>query len=327
MDLHMSHASLSRRAVLACPAVAMSARAQAQTWPTRQLRFVVPFTAGGSLDIVARLLSPRLQELIGQGAITENRPGGGTIIGTDAVAKAPADGYTILLIANSFTINATLIRNPPFDARREFTGVNFLCFNPHVLVASPRLNAGTVAEVVAAARARGGLSYASSGTGTSLHLGGLSFQASTGAPLTHIPYRGSAQAITDVISGQVDLMFANLPDAVGAVREGRVRAIAVADSSRHALLPEVPTFDEVGVQGVVSNSWFGMVARADVPAPILDRLHSAVAQALAEPASIARLAQVGLTTRPMARPQFNEFLAAEFERNGRLIVENGVTVD
>lgn len=319
--------TLPRRSLLAAPFLALPARGQAQTWPTRQLRFVVPFTAGGSLDIVARLLSPRLQELIGQGAIIDNRAGGGTVIGTDAVAKLPADGYTTLLIANSFTINATLIRNPPFDARRDFTGVSFLCFNPHVLVASPRLNLRTVADVTAAARARNGLTYASSGTGTSLHLGGVSFQTATGAPLTHVPYRGSAQALTDVIAGQVDLMFANLPDAVPAIRDGRVTPIAISDAARHPLLPEVPTFDEAGVRGVVSNSWFGMVARSDVPAPILDRLHAAITQILAEPESIARLAQVGLATRPMSRPAFNAFLAEEFDRNGRLIRDNDISAD
>ncbi|WP_424814671.1 Bug family tripartite tricarboxylate transporter substrate binding protein [Roseococcus sp. YIM B11640] len=323
----MSRPGFPRRALLVAPLVPLSAPAVAQSWPSRQVRFVVPFTAGGSLDVVARMISPRMQELIGQGAIIDNRPGGGTIIGTDAVAKLPADGYAALLIANSFTINATLIRNPPFDARREFTGVSFLAFNPHVLIAAPRLGVSTVAEVVAAAKSRHGLTYASSGTGTSLHLGGESFRAATGAPMTHVPYRGSPQAITDVFNGQVDLMFANMADAIPAIRDGRVKAIAVADASRQPLLPETPTFDEVGVHGVVSNSWFGMVARSDVPAPILDKLHDTIAQILAEPESIARLTQVGLTTRPMSRPAFNAFLVEEFERNGRIIRENGITVD
>ncbi|MDB5414774.1 MAG: Tripartite-type tricarboxylate transporter, receptor component TctC [Rubritepida sp.] len=323
----MTSPRLPRRLLLGAPFLPLCAPALAQTWPARQLRFVVPFTAGGSLDVVARLLQPRLQEMLGQGAIIDNRPGGGTVIGTDAVAKLPADGYTALLVANSFTINATLIRNTPFDARRDFTGVTFLVFNPHVLIANPALNLATVADVIAAARARGGLSYASSGTGTSLHLGGESFRAATGVPMTHVPYRGSSQAITDVMGGQVDLMFANLPDALPAIRDNRVRAIAVSDTARHPLLPEVPTFDEVGVHGVVSNSWFGMVARAEVPAPILARLHDSITTILAEPESAARLAQVGLTTRPMPRAAFDAFLTEEFDRNGRLIRENGITVD
>lgn len=329
----MPSSRLPRRLLLAAPFLPLCAPAltlkpaMAQSWPARQLRFVVPFTAGGSLDVVARLLQPRLQEMLGQGSIIDNRPGGGTVIGTDAVATLPADGHTALLVANSFTINATLIRNTPFDARRDFTGIAFLAFNPHVLIANPALNLATVADVIAAARARGGLSYASPGTGTSLHLGGESFRAATGVPMTHVPYRGSSQAITDVMGGQVDLMFANLPDALPAIRDNRVRAIAVSDSARHALLPEVPTFDEVGVHGVVSNSWFGMVARAEVPAPILDRLHDSITTILAEPESAARLAQVGLTTRPMPRAAFNTFLTEEFDRNGRLIRENGITVD
>jgi tripartite-type tricarboxylate transporter receptor subunit TctC len=329
MDFPMFRTLLPRRGLLAASLLPISASAVAQpspsAWPTRQLRFVVPFTAGGSLDIVARMIAARLPELIGQGAITENRAGGGTIIGTDAVAKALGDGYSSLFIANSFTINATLIPNPPFDARREFRGISFLAFNPHVLIASPRLNVSTVAEVVAAARARGGLTYASSGVGTSLHLGGESLKMATGMHLTHVPYRGSGQAILDVFGGQVDLMLANMADAIPAIREGRVKAIAVADAARQPLLPDVPTFDEVGVHGVVSNSWFGMVARSDVPTPIADKLHGAVAQILAEPESIARLTQVGLTTRPMSRPDFDSFLAEEFDRNGRVIRENGIT--
>lgn len=318
---------LPRRLLLAAPSLLLWGAAGAQSWPTRQLRFVSPFTAGGSLDLIGRLLAPRLQELLGQGAIMDNRPGGGTIIGTDAVAKLPADGYTTLLVANSFTINATLIRNPPFDARRDFSGVSFLAFNPHVLIANPRLNLASVADVIAAARARGGFTYASSGTGTSLHLGGESFRAATGVPMTHVPYRGSPQAITDVIGGQVDLMFANLSDAVPAIRDNRVTAIAISNDQRHPLLPEVPTFDEAGVRGVVSNSWFGMVARSEVPAPILDRLGATIGQILAEPESIARLAQVGLSTRPMPRAAFNAFLMEEFDRNGRLIRENNITAD
>ena len=286
---------------------------------------MVPFPPGGSLDVLTRLLQPRLAERLGATVVIENRAGAGTLIGTDAVAKAPADGATALMIANSFTINATLIRNPPFDARRDFTGVSFLAFNPHVLIANPRLNLRSVADVIEAARARGGLSYASSGTGTSLHLGGESFRAATGVPMTHVPYRGSPQAITDVIGGQVDLMFANLPVAVPAIRDNRVTAIA--NPERHVLLPEVPTFDEAGVRGVASNSWFGMVARSEVPAAILDRLAATIGQILAEPDSIARLVQVGLATRPIARAGFNTFLAEEFGRNARLIRENNISPD
>lgn len=323
----MPRTALGRRALLATSLLPISPPALAQSWPSRQLRFVVPFTAGGSLDIISRMIAARLPELIGQGAVTENRAGAGTIIGTDAVAKLPGDGYTSLFIANSFTINATLIPNPPFDARAEFRGISFLAYNPHVLIAAPGLNVSTVAEVIAAARAKGGLTYASSGVGTSLHLGGESLKMATGMALTHVPYRGSGPAITDVFSGQVDLMLANMADAIPSIREGRVKAIAVANASRHPLLPETPTFDEVGVPGVVSNSWFGMVARSDVPTPIADRLHAAVTRIMAEPESIARLTQVGLSTRPMSRTGFDAFLAEEFERNGRVIRENGITAD
>lgn len=322
--------SLARRAFLVAPLLPLPAAAQPATpgWPSRPLRFVIPFGPGGSMDLIARGVQARLPEVLGTSLVIENRAGGATIIGTDAVAKLPADGDTALIVANSFTINATLVRNPPFDARRDFTGVASLAFNPHVLIADPRLGLRTVADVVAAARARPGrLTYASSGIGTSLHLGGVSFAAATGTELTHVPYRSSPAAITDVIGGQVALMFANLPDAIPAAREGRVTAIALADAARHPQLPEVPTFEEAGVRGVVSNSWFGLVARSEVPEPILDRLHEAVTRIVNEPENVARLAAAGLAPRPMTRAAFNAFLAAEFERNSRLIRENNITAE
>jgi tripartite-type tricarboxylate transporter receptor subunit TctC len=305
-------------ALLASPALAQG----------RSLRLVVPFPPGGSLDVLTRLVQPRLAERMGSVVLIENRAGAGTIIGTDAVAKAAADGGTALMIANSFTINATLARNPPFDARRDFTGVASLGFNPHVLVAAPGFAPRSVAEVVAAARAAPGtIAYASFGNGTSAHLGGESFKRAAGIELQHIPYRGAAPALADVMGGQVPLMFSNLPEALPLIREGRVRAIALSNPGRVPSLPDTPTFDEAGVPGVVSNSWFGMVARAESPPAALDALAAAVNATLAEPAMIERFNELGVTPRPMLRPAFDTFMREEIENNARIIRATAITAD
>lgn len=294
----------------------------------RQLRLVVPFPPGGSLDVLTRLVQPRLAERLGAGIVIENRAGAGTLIGTDAVAKAPADGSTALMIANSFTINATLARNPPFDARREFTGVASLGFNPHVLVAAPNFSPRDIAGLVAAARAAPErIAYASFGNGTSAHLGGESFKRAAGIDLQHIPYRGAAPALADVMGGQVPLMFSNLPEALPLIREGRVRALALSNATRVPSLPDVPTFDEAGVAGVVSNSWFGMVARVDNPPAALDAWNAALAATLEEPAMAARFAELGVTPRPLPRPAFDAFMRAEIEANARIIREARIEAD
>ena len=294
-------------------------------WP---VRFVVGFPAGGTSDVLTRLLQPRLSEILGQPVIVENRPGAGTVLATDAVAKAPADGYTFLNVANSFTINATLVRNPPFDARRDSTGIASLGYNPHVLVAAPGFPPATVAEVVAAARAAPGrLTYASFGNGTSGHLGGESFKQAAGVDIQHVPYRGGTPALADLMGGQVQLMFANLPEALPLLRENRIRPIALADSARAAVLPDTPTFDEAGLPGVVSNSWFGVVARAEVPPAVAERMHGAITAILAEPDTVARFRQLGVDPRPMPRAAFDAMLRTEFERNGRIVRDAGIAAD
>ncbi|TPG59777.1 tripartite tricarboxylate transporter substrate binding protein [Roseomonas nepalensis] len=320
-----------RRLAAALLPLAIGSRARAQApsaFPSHPVRVVVPFPPGGTADVLVRLLQPPVAERLGQPLVIENRAGGATIIGTDAVAKAAADGYALLLVANSFAINATLVAHPPFDARRDFTGVASLGFNPHVLVVNNAFPARTVAELVAAARAAPGrLSYASFGNGTSAHLGGESFKQAAGLELQHVPYRGGAPALQDVMGGQVPMMFNNLPDTLPLIRDGRVRAIAVAGARRAVVLPEVPTFAESGLPGVVSNSWFGLVARAGTPAGILDRLHDAVTATLAEPAVAARFGELGVEPRPMPRAAFDAFLRDEFDRNAALIRRAGITAD
>ena len=245
---------INRRPLLAAALLTAPASAAAQAaWPSRPIRFVVAFPPGGASDVLMRLLQPRLSDTLGQPVVIENRPGAGTVIGTDVAAKAPADGYTFLNVANSFTINATLIRNPPFDARRDFVPVASLGFNPHLLVVPRASPYATLADLIAAVRAAPGrFAYASIGNGTSQHLGGESFRLAAGLEMQHVPYRGGSPALADVMAGTVPMMFANLPEALPLVREGRLRALAVADAARSPLLADIPTFDELGVRGVVS---------------------------------------------------------------------------
>ncbi|WP_338664683.1 tripartite tricarboxylate transporter substrate binding protein [Pararoseomonas sp. SCSIO 73927] len=305
----------------------MTAGAQ-PTWPSRPVRFIVAFPPGGTSDVLMRLLQPRLSEALGQPIVIENRPGAGTVIGTDAAAKAPPDGYTFLNVANSFTINATLLRNPPFDARRDFRGIASLGFNPHVLVVTPGFAPKNLAELVTAARAEPGrLSYASIGNGTSPHLGGESFKLAAGLDIQHVPYRGGPPALADVMAGTVPMTFANLPEAMPLIREGRLRPVALSDSRRNPLLPDTPTFDEEGIPGVASNSWFGIVGRADIPQPIADRMHGAVTALLTDPEIAARFAGLGVDPRPMPREAFDEVLRSEFERNARIVRSANISVD
>jgi tripartite-type tricarboxylate transporter receptor subunit TctC len=319
-----------RRQILAAVAAAsLPAATKAQpSWPTRPVRIVVPFPPGGTSDVLIRLMQPRLSDDLGQSVVIENRTGGATIIGTDLVAKAPADGYSLLCIANSFTINATLVRNPPFDARRDFTGLASIGFNPHVLVVTNAFPARTVSDVIALAKAAPGrFSYASFGNGTSSHLGGESLKQAAGIQLQHVPYRGGAPAIQDVMTGQVTMMFNNLPDALPLIREGRVRAIALSAAHRAAVLPELPTFEEVGLPSVVSNSWFGLVARADTLTSILTRLNAAVNTVLSAEDLRSRFTEMGVEPRPMSRQAFDDFLHTEFENNAAIIRNSALTLD
>jgi tripartite-type tricarboxylate transporter receptor subunit TctC len=311
-----------RRALLATPLLASPAFAQ--SFPARPITLVVPFPGGGSLDIITRILQPRLADMLGGTVVVDNRPGGATVIGTDIVAKAAPDGHSILVMANSFTINATLLPGTPFNARRDFTGVGSIGFNPHVLITAPNAPWRDLAALRRLPPAQP-LTYASFGQGTSSHLGGESLRLATGLNMTHVPYRGGAPAQVDVAAGRVDVMFSNLPDALPLIRDGRLRALAVADSRRHPTMPDVPTLAEMGLPEVVSNSWFAMVTRAGTPQGVLEKLNEALNAALAEAPIQARFEELGFTPSPMRLRAFNQFLADEFERNARLIREGGIT--
>src|SRR3954464_10112383 len=224
--------------------------ASAQNWPTRPVRIIVPFAAGGSADVFARYLAQRLPEYLGQPVVVEDRPGAGAVIGTDLVAKSPADGYTLLLMSNAHTVNETLVAGKPYNLTRDFVGVAPINSSDLVLVAHPSVPVANVRELVALAKARPGkLNYASSGTGTPYHMAGELFKSMSGTFLVHIPYKGSSGARTDLLGGQVDLMFDAVTTMTEQIKAGKAKAIATTGKERSGVLPDVPTVDEAGLRG------------------------------------------------------------------------------
>src|SRR6266446_6866407 len=274
-----------------------SARAE---WPDRPIKMIVPFSAGSSSDTIARIVAVKMGERLGQQVVVENRVGGSTIIGTDAVAKSAPDGYTLLLAnttthAASAALNATL----PFDPVKDFAPVAMIGVSPFVLIGATQVAAPTLKDFVALARAKpGSLSYASAGTGTLAHLAGELFKAKAGIEVTHVPYRGSAQSMIDLMQGRIDLSVSTIPPTLQHIREGKLRAFATMSEKRNASLPEVPTVAEAGVPGCEAALWTAVVVPAGVPADIIKRLNAAVLAAVAMPDILKALTIQGVDPEP-----------------------------
>jgi len=290
----------------------------------RPVRIIVPIAAGGATDILARLMSQRLTERLGQQFIIENRAGGGTTIGTETVAHAPADGYTLLMVAPSAAINATLYEKLNYDFMRDIAPVASIIRNPLVMVVNPSFPARTVSEFVAYAKAQPrNVNMASGGIGTSPHLAGELFKMMTALNMLHVPYRGDAPALTDLIGGQVQVMFAVLPSAIEYVRTGKLRALAVTTATRSEALPDVPTVGET-VPGYDASGWYGVGAPKNTSAEVIDKLNNAINAVLADPAMKARLADLGGTPLPMTPAEFGKFIAGETDKWGRVIRTTGI---
>lgn len=271
---------------LAALALALaSGTASAQEWPTaKPVRLIVPFATGGSADVFGRIVAQRLQEALGQSFVVENRPGAGSIIGTDAVAKSAPDGYTLLVMSNTHTVNESLIPNKPFQLMRDFVGVAPINASDLVLVARSGLPSAQVADVLRAARAKpDGMTYASSGPGTPYHMAGELLKAMAGVKIVHVPYKGSAQARTDVLGGQVDLMFDAIPTMVEQVKAGKVKAVATTGRTRSAIMPDLPTLSEAGVPGYEATIWLGVMAPRGTPAAIVNRLNAEISKITSNP--------------------------------------------
>jgi tripartite-type tricarboxylate transporter receptor subunit TctC len=303
--------------------------AQAQPYPTKPIRFVVPYPAGGPLDTVARLLGQKVAESTRQPVIVDNKPGAGGNIGADAVAKAPPDGYTILMGAvATHAINPTLYASIPYDPIRDFAPVTQVASTPNVLVVHPSIPASSVKEFIAYARANPSkLNFGSGSTGSAGHLAGELFKTMTGIDMTHVPYKGAAPAMQDLIGGQIQLMFDNLASSLAQVRAGKVKALAVTTSKRSALAPELPTIAESGLPGFDINTWFGIFVPAATSREVVERLHAEFTRALAAPDVRERMLNLGAEPVGSTPEEFAVYIRSEAAKYARVIKASGARVD
>lgn len=299
----------------------------AEDYPTRPIHWIVAFPAGGANDTVARIMARFLSERLGQPFIIDNKGGAGGNIGTQAALNAAPDGYTILFVAPHNAINATLYKKLPFDFLKGIAPIAGIARTPNVMEVNPSVPANTVAEFIAYAKANPGkINMASAGTGTAIHLSGELFMAMTGVKLVHVPYRGGAPALTDLIGGQVQVMFDNLPSSIAHIKAGKLRALAVTTLARSAVLPDVPTVAET-VPGYEAGIWYGVVAPKGTPPEIVEKLNRAFNAALADAQIKERLADLGCAPMPMSPGELGALLAAETEKWAKVIQFSGATVD
>ena len=298
-------------------------------YPAKAIRYVVPFPAGGPLDIVARAIGQELSKSWGQPVIIDNRPGAGGNIGADLVAKAPPDGYTILMGAvSTHAINVTLYNKLPYDPIRDFAPVTLITSVPNVLVVHPSVPANNVKELIALAKARPGqLNFASGSTGSAGHLAGELFNSMAGVRMTHIPYKGAAPAVVDLMAGHVSLMFDNMSSALPNIKAARVRALAVTTLKRSPLQPQLPTISEAGLRGFDVSTWFGIFAPAGTPPEIVAKLNGEVARILHTPEMKERLALLGAEPIGNKPDEFAAFIKAEIPKYAKVIQASGAKAD
>jgi len=325
--------SLMKRFVAALAAViaigAIAPVAAQGAYPTKPVRLVVPFPAGGTTDILARAVAQKLSETWGQQVIVDNRPGAGGNIGSELVAKSPPDGYTLLMgTVGTHAINPSLYAKMPYDHVKDFVPVILVAGVPNVLVVNPSLPVNSVQELIAYAKANPNkLNFASSGNGTSIHLSGELFKTMTGVQMTHVPYKGSAPALTDLIGGQVQLMFDNLPSSLQFIKAGKLRALAVTSLARSSTLPELPTLAESGLPGFEASSWFGVLAPAGTPNDIVKKLNGEIAAWLASPDAKEKLAAQGAIAAGGTPDTFVTHIAAESAKWAKVVKASGAHVD
>ena len=321
---------MSRRVLRALAAVAAmgTLAAAAQTYPTKPVRIVVPFAAGGPADIYARVIGEKLQGTLGQSFVVENRPGGGAILGTDAVAKSAPDGYTLLMMSNTHTVNESLFAEKPYQLMRDLTPVAPVNYSDLVMVVHPSVPASTLPEFLALAKSKpGGLNYASSGPGTPYHMAGELFKAMAGVNVVHVPYKGSSGARTDILGGQVHMMFDAITTMAPNVRAGKLKALGTSGKVRSTALPEVPTVSEAGVPGYEAVIWLGIMAPAGTPRPIVDRLNAEITRAVNAPEMREAWAKQGATAMSMTPDEFARFMRDDIEKWARIVKISGARPD
>lgn len=300
----------------------------AQEWPAKPIKLIVPFASGGSADVFGRVVAQRLQEALGQSFVVENRPGAGSIIGTDAVAKSAPDGYTLLLMSNTHTVNESLIPQKPFVLLRDFVPIAPINASDLVLVTRANFGASTLAEMLRQAKAKpGALTYASSGPGTPYHMAGELLNHLAGVKIVHVPYKGSAQARTDVLGGQVDMMFDAIPTMVEQVKAGKVKALATSGKARSAILATTSTLDEAGVPGYEATIWLGLIAPRGTPMAIVNRLNAEVRKITSHPEVRQAWAQQGSAALTMTVEEFGRYVQDDITKWSHIVKMSGAKVD
>ncbi len=305
-----------------------SLAAQAQNYPARPVKMVVPFSAGGPADNYARFLAQRLQDILGQNFVVDNRPGAGSVIGTDLVAKAPPDGYTLLVMSNTQTVNESLIPNKPYALMRDFVGVAPINYSDLVLVANPGAGLNSIADLIKRAKADPDkLNYASSGPGTPYHMAGELFKSMAKVSIVHVPYKGSAGARTDVLSGQVEMMFDAVTTMTEQVKAGKVRALATTGKQRSDVMPDVPTVSEAGVPGYEATIWLGVMAPKNTPKAIVDKLNEAISQIVAQAEVKQTWSKQGAVPMLMNPVQFDKYLNEDIAKWAYVIKSANIKMD
>jgi tripartite-type tricarboxylate transporter receptor subunit TctC len=299
-----------------------------QAYPSRPVKIIVPYGVGGSADVYARYLGAKLQEGLGQSFVVENRPGGGSIVGTDVVAKSDPDGYTLLMMSNTHTVNETLIPKKPFDLMRDFAPITGVSYSDLLMVVHPSVQASSVKEFIALAKSKpGALNYASSGNGTPYHMAGELFKSMAGVDIVHVPHKGSDQARAAVMGGQVQMMFDAVPTMAAQAKAGKVKALGTTGMKRSSVTPDLPTLDEAGVKGYESGLWLGLMAPAKTPRPVLEKLNAEVNKLLESADVKQTMAKQGATTMGMSIEQFDKFLREEIVKWAKIVKVSGAKAD
>ena len=310
-------------ALLLLPCLAL-----AQAYPSRPVRIIVPYPPGGATDVMARIIAQKLNESWPQSAVVENKPGASGTVGSEIVVKSAADGYTLLLQGTQHAINLSLYKQLPYDTLRDFVPVAYVASAPFLLVVHPSVTANSVAELIAYIKAKpGGLNYGSSGVGGGAHLAGEIFKTSAGVQLTHIPYKGAAPAMADLLGGQVPMVFDPIPTAITQVRSGRIKALAITSAKRSALMPELPTVAESGLPGFDVSAWFGLYAPVATPKDIVAKLNADVNRVLQLPEVKEKFAGLGAESMPMGTDQFALHLRAEIAKFAKAVRDSGATAE
>jgi tripartite-type tricarboxylate transporter receptor subunit TctC len=311
--------------VALCVALAAVSSAEAQNYPVRPVRIIVPFGAGGPTDVFTRVLGEELRKALGQPFVMENRPGAGTVIGTELASKSPPDGHTLLMISATQTVNETLIHDKSYQLMRDFVPVAMLFRSELVMVVHPSVPANTVKEFIALAKAKPGqLNYASSGIGSNYHMAGELFKNLTGTQIVHVPYRGSTGARTDILAGNVQMMFDSVPTMAPFIQAGKVKALGISGTKRSPVLPDVPTLAEAGVPGYEASIWIGMMAPKDTPQPVVDLLNREINKIITRPDIRDSWEKQDANPDPMTPAQFGDHIKSAIEKWAKLIKANNI---